>query len=211
MIKTLAIKTIEEITKKKVRQNAVSIGFDTAPAFTGVCILKTDKEKLYIDFTQVIETSNKEDHFNRASHYVVSLEKFKQLLENYKEFKILVIERCYYGQNAETLIQLAHFGILTYIILKKDFDTHYYWGATTARSMLGFNQKKQEEKGDLKAETYTRDTKDKEGKIKHKKGDKKKIDCKSLVHNYLKTDFNLTFDSPDIADAFVLAIAGFLK
>jgi len=198
----LSIKEIEKRLKKTIARNVYSVGFDTAEAFTGVCILRTDKENIYIENLQVIETSNKEDHFNRADHFVAALEKFKQTLGKYKGYKILVIERCFFGRNVETLIHLAHFGILTYIILKKEFDTYYYFGATTARSIIGFNQKRQESLGNLKPHIITK------GK---NKGKEKKIDCKSLVHDYLKTDFKVTFDSKDKADAFVLALAGLLK
>jgi Holliday junction resolvasome RuvABC endonuclease subunit len=196
------IKDIEKRLKKTIARNVFSVGFDTAEAFTGVCILRTDKENIYIENLQVIETSHKEDHFNRADHYVAALEKFKQTLEKYKGYKILIIERCFFGRNVETLIHLAHFGILTYIILKKEFDTYYYFGATTARSLIGFNQRRQEEKGNLKPHIITR------GK---NKGKEKKIDCKSLVHDYLKTDFKLEIENKDEADAFVLALAGLLK
>ena len=196
------IKDVENKLGKIIRRNYLSVGFDVAEKYTGICILKTDNETLYIKNTQVIETTDKEDHFHRADHYVSSLEKFKQTLQKFKDAKIMVIERCYFGQNVETLIHLAHFGILTYIILKREFETYYYFGATTARSIIGFNQKRQEEKGNLKPHIITR------GK---NKGKEKKVDCKSLVHDYLKTDFNVEFKTKDEADAFVLALAGLLK
>jgi len=209
MIK-LNIKQIEQITGKQIRYNTVSVGFDTAPAFTGICILKSDTQNVIIEHLEVIATSVRDDHFRRAANYGDALEKFKQTLGKYSGHKVMVIERCYYGRNAECLIQLAQFGILTYYVLKNHFNAHFYYGATTARSIIGFNQKRQQLNGTLKAKVYTRDTKDKNGKIKHKKGEKKKIDCKSLVHNYLETDFGLKFNSPDEADAFVLALAGLL-
>jgi len=196
------IKKIEKKLKKQIIRNTISIGFDVAEAFTGICILKADAKQVSIEHLQVIETSNKVDHFTRADHYVAALEKFKQTLEKYKGNKILIIERCFFGRNVETLIHLAHFGILTYIILKKEFDTYYYFGATTARSIIGFNQRRQEALGNLKPHVITR------GK---NEGKTKKIDCKSLVHDYLKTDFGLEFKSKDEADAFVLALAGLLK
>lgn len=196
------IKNIEKKLGKSIRKNCVSIGFDVAEKYTGICILKVDNENIYIKHTQVIETSEKEDHFHRADNYVFSLEKLNQTIKKFKDSKIMVIERCYYGRNVETLIHLAHFGILTYITLRKEFNVYYYLGATTARSIIGFNQRKQEEKGNLKPHIITR------GK---NKGKTKKIDCKSLVHDYLKTDFNLEFKSKDEADAFVLALAGLLK
>jgi len=198
----LQIADVEKQLGKVVRTEAIAIGFDVAEAYTGICVLRTDKKEISIEHTQVIETSHKEDHFNRADHYIAALEKFKQTLDKYKGFKILIIERCYFGRNPETLIHLAHFGILTYAILKKCFDTYFYFGATTARSIIGFNQRRQEEKGTLKAHVITK------GK---NKGKEKKIDCKSLVHDYLKTDFNLSFESKDVADGFVLALAGLLK
>lgn len=196
------IKDIEKKLGKSIRKNCISVGFDVAEKYTGICILKVDNEIIKIINTLVIETAEKEDHFHRADHYVFALEKFNQVLQKFKEKKIMVIERCYYGKNVETLIHLAHFGILTYITLRKEFETYYYLGATTARSIIGFNQRRQEEKGNLKPHIITK------GK---NKGQEKKIDCKSLVHDYLKTDFEVEFKSKDEADAFVLALSGLLK
>jgi len=211
----LQIKDIEKKTGKQVRHNAISVGFDTAPAFTGICLLKSNTEIITIEYSQTIATSAKDDHFRRASHYGDAIEKFNQVLENYSGHKIMVIERCFYSLNAEVVIQLAHFGILTYYILKNYFDAHFYYGVTTVRSMIGFNQKHQQEHGTFKAKIYKRDTffmkGKKKGQVKHKKGEKHKVACKELVHNYLETDFGLKFDSPDEADAFVLALAGLLS
>jgi len=214
MIK-LDIKDIEQKTGRQIRHNAVSVGFDTAPAFTGICILKSDTKVITIEYTHVIATSSKDDHFHRADHYTDSLVKFKQILEKHSGHKIMVIEKCFYGSNAQVLIQLAEFGILTYDRLKKCFNAHFHYGATTARAIINFKQKHQQEHGTFKAKLYTRDTfhlkGKKKGQIKHKKGEKHKVACKDLVHNYLETRFGLKFDSPDEADAFVLALAGLLS
>jgi Holliday junction resolvasome RuvABC endonuclease subunit len=207
----LSIKDVEEKTGKTVRQDCISAGIDVAENLTGVCLLRVDKEYIYIDYTNVITSNLKDDHFHKADDFVSSLEKFKQILLKYKEYKVLVIERCFYGMgNPEMLIHLAGFAAIAYTTLKKNFDSWHYLGATSARSVVGFNQKKQEQKCTIKPTFYTRDTKDKSGKIKHKKGEQKKIDCKALVHNYLLTDFGIEFDSKDIADGFVLALAGLL-
>ena len=114
----------------------------------------------------------------------------------------MVIEKCFYSCNAQVLIQLAEFGILTYDRLKKCFNAHFHYGATTARAIIKFNQKRQMTSGTLKSKIISK------GK---NKGKAKKISCKELVHNYLETDFGLKFDSPDEADAFVLALAGLLS
>lgn len=211
-MKTLDISYIEKLTGKKIRRNCISVGFDVAPAYTGICILKTNTSKLYIESSEVIKGNPKEDHLHRIDHYEASLYKFKQSLDQYKnKYKLLIIEGCFFGKNAQTLIKLAHFGAVTYVTLKKNFDVVYYWGATTARSMIKFSQKKQQSKTTIKPKLYTRDTKDKKGKIKHHKGEEKPIECKTLVHDYLKTDFGVEFDTPDEADAFVLSLSGLLK
>jgi Holliday junction resolvasome RuvABC endonuclease subunit len=207
----LNIKKVEEKLGKTIRQNAISVGIDVAENLTGLALLRTDKEYIYIDYTDVIASNLKEDHFHRADNFISSLEKFKQVLSKYNGYKILCIERCFYGMgNPEVLIHLSHFGILAYATLKKEFDSWHYIGATTARSLIGFNQKKQEQNGTVKPTYYTRDTKDAKGKLKHKKGEAKKIDCKSLVHDYLKTDFGVEFESKDIADGWVLSMSGLL-
>lgn len=198
----LLIKDIEKKLNKIITKNIISVGIDCAERFTGLCVLRTDDKTIYIESLQLIETSAKDDHFHRADHYIAALEKFKQSIVNYKEKKILIVERCFFGQNCETLIHLAHSGILAYATLRKEFDTYYYWGASTARSIIGFNQRKQEALGNIKGHVISK------GK---NKGKVKKIDCKSLVHDYLKTDFNLTFESKDCADGFVLSLAGLLK
>ena len=198
----LLISDVEKKTNKTVRKNCLSVGVDCAERFTGICFLQVNSKEMEIKNLQVIETSAKDDHFHRADQYVFALEKLKQELIKYKPPKILVIERCFFGTNVESLIHLAHSGILTYYILKKEFDTYYYMGANTARSIIGFNQKRQLEKGTIKPKIITK------GK---NKGQAKKIDCKSLVHDYLKTDFNIVIENPDQADAFVLALAGVLK
>jgi len=199
---TLNIKKIEKQLGKQIRLNSISVGFDVAENFTGVCILKSDDKKITIEHLQVIKTNRKLDHFHRADNFIASLEKFKQLLTKYKQFKILVIEQCYYGINAQVLIHLAHFGILCYSVLNRDFDVYYHYGASTARMIIGFNFNTQKAKGNIIPHIITK------GK---NKGKEKKISSKPLVHDYLKTDFNVEINQEDEADAFVLSLAGLLS
>lgn len=192
---------MENKTKETIRKNVVSLGIDVAERFTGLCLLKTDSDKVEIRDTRVIKTHAKDDHLHRADHYVSALEKYKQILSDYKQYKIMVIESCYYGRNAQTLIHLAHFGILSYVTLKKGVDDYHYMSVLRARSLIGFNQRKQQKITTLKPHIISR------GK---NKGKTKKIPCKDLVHDYLKTEFDLKFKSKDEADAWVLAMAGLL-
>lgn len=195
----LNIEQVERKLNKRIRRNCISVGFDVAERLTGISILKINDKYITMEHLEVIITNPKEDTFHRVDKFIDSLTKFKQLLNKYKGFKILVIEKCYFGKNPQTLINLAQFGILVYRELKKDFDTYHYIGATTARMIIGFNQKRQEKLNNIKAHIITR------GK---NKGKKKPIKCKELVHDYLKTDFNIIINDPDEADAFVLALAG---
>ena len=60
---TLNIKQIEKKLHKTIRRNCISIGFDVAERYTGICILKVDNKDIIIDNLQVIETTDKEAIF----------------------------------------------------------------------------------------------------------------------------------------------------
>lgn len=210
-MKTLLIKDVEEVTGKKVRQFAFSIGVDIAVLVTGLCLLRTDKEKIYIESLQTIETNTKDDAFHRTDNLISSLDKLKQDIEKYKEYKLLIIEDCFFGANVDILKHLARFGIIVYRELKKNVDAYYFFYPSQARSLIGFNLKNQTKTGNVKAEIYSRDTKNKEGKILHKKGDKKKISVKNLVDDYLKIKFGVEIEEENERDSFVLSMCGILK
>ncbi|MFH0806056.1 MAG: hypothetical protein V1901_04225 [Patescibacteria group bacterium] len=206
-MQTLKIEDIEKKINKKIRQNAVSIGFDVSEAYTGVCILRTDKEYIYIENLSVIETSSKDDIKNRMKYFVGAIGKFKQGL-NYKEYKIIVVEDSWMGKNVFTLKNLIRFSTLLWMLFYNECDYFYFLLPTSARSQIGFNKNKQIVVGNVSSGVYTRDTKNKQGKILHKKGEKKKIDIKLLIMDYLKQEFKVEIENSDKADAFVLALAG---
>ena len=201
MIK-LNIVSIEKKLNKRIRRNCISIGFDVAERFTGICILKVTEKEIIIESLEKIETNPKDDSFHRADNFINSLTKFQQEISKYNEFKILTIEDCYFGMNPETLKHLARFSILVYRELKNSCNAWYLLLPMSARSIIGFNQRKQEKLGNIKPHILTR------GK---NKGKEKKIACKDLVHDYLKTDFGVVIEDKDEADAFVLSLAGILK
>lgn len=207
-MQTLKILDIEKIINKKIRQEAISVGFDVAEAYTGVCVLRTDKENINIDNLSVIETNNKDDIKNRMKYFVGAINKFKQDL-NYKEYKIVVVEDSWMGKNVYTLKNLVRFSTLLWFLFYNECDYFYFLLPTSARSQIGFNKNNQTKSGNVSSGVYSRDTKSKKtGKILHKKGEKKKIDIKLLVMDYLEQNFKIKIENSDKADAFILALAG---
>lgn len=201
-MKTLAIEKIDKILNKRVRKNSISIGFDVAEHFTGVCVLQTDDKTIYVDDLFKIETSPKEDLIHRMDNFINSLDKFMQNIPTDKKFRIVVIEDCWFGRSVETLKHLARFSALVYVVLRKYSDAIYFLLPNSARALVGFNQHKQLKITNIKTETFSR------GK---NKGKPKKIDLKSLIKEYLEQAFKLKITDSDEADGFVLALAGLLK
>lgn len=209
-MQTLLIKDIESTVNKTIRKNAICIGVDVAEHFTGICILRTDTTKIYIDKLCKIETNSKDDIIHRMESFINSLDKFKQDLK-YKEYKIIAVEDCWFGANVECLKHLARFSALVWIVFRKYADYIFFILPNSARAQIKFNKNKQQGESNIEAAVYTRDTKNKAGKLLHKKGEKKKIDIKELVQEYLTMEFGVTIEDNDEADAFVLSLAGLLK
>ena len=210
MNKSIDIKEVEETIEKKIRKSAVCIGFDVAEHFTGICILRTDNTKIYIDKLDKITTSPKDDIIHRMEFFINSLDKFKQDLK-YKEYKIVSVEDCWFGANVECLKHLARFSALVWIVFRKYADYIFFILPNSARAAIKFNKNKQIEESNITAAVYSRDTKNKAGKLLHKKGEKKKIDIKELVSEYLTMTFGVTIEDLDEMDAFVLALTGLTK
>lgn len=197
----LSINLIEKKLNKKIRKDTVSIGFDVAEHYTGICVLKTNTNELIIESLQKITTNPKEDIINRMEYFINALEKFKQDL-HYKEFRIVVIEDCWFGMNVNTLKSLARFSTLIYVAFRKNCDYKFFILPNSARSQIGFNKNDQIAKGNVKVGIISK------GK---NKGKPKKIDIKLLVQDYLKTEFGLIIKDLDEVDGFVLSLAGLLK
>jgi Holliday junction resolvasome RuvABC endonuclease subunit len=201
-MKTLAIEKVEKLLNKKVRKNAISIGFDVAEHFTGVCLLRTDDRTIHINDLFKIETSHKEDLIHRMDNFINSLDKFLQDIDSSKNFRIVVIEDCWFGRNVETLKHLARFSALIYVAFRKYCDYITFLLPNSARSIVGFNQHKQQKVTNIQTEYFIR------GK---NKGKAKKINLKDLIKEYLEMAFQLKIKDSDEADGFVLALAGLLK
>jgi len=198
----ILIKEIEKKLNKKIRKNAISIGWDVAENITGICILRTDEKIIYIDDLQKIETNPKDDIKNRMSYFMGALDKFKQQIKKYKEYKIIIVEDSWFGKSVSTLKSLTRFATLIWTSFYKECDYIEFVLPLSARSQIGFNKNRQLEKTEIKIEKFKR------GK---NEGKAKKVDIKKLVMEYLKQAFNVDIKDNDEADGFVLALTGLLK
>jgi Holliday junction resolvasome RuvABC endonuclease subunit len=201
MIKELLIKEVEAVVEKIIRKNAICIGWDVAEHYTGICILRTDDSKIYIEDLLKIETNPKEDIIHRMEYFLNATEKIKQNLK-YKGFKIISIEDCWFGKNPEGLKHLARFSTLVWMSFRKECDYIFFILPISARAQIKFNKNDQMAEGNIKPKIISK------GK---NKGKPKKIDIKLLVQDYLKMAFGVLIEDSDKADGFVLALAGLLK
>ena len=195
----LNIKKIENLLDKTIRKNTISIGWDCAERKTGICVLKSNDKDIEIFIVDTIETSQKDDIKNKMDFYVMALEKFKQKLPVKKETRISVIEQPYLGVNPYGYEALARFSTIIYLLFKNEVDLQVFMGANSARSKIGFNLNKEIERQGIKPNKISK------GK---NKGKDKKIDNKLVIAGFLKRVFNIEMDNSDIADGFILALAG---
>jgi Holliday junction resolvasome RuvABC endonuclease subunit len=199
---TLKIKDIEKKLNKKIRKNAISLGWDVAERYTGLTLLKTNENDLIIEILDKIETNPKDDIKNRMISFINSVEKFKQDWGKYKSFRIVIIEDSWMGMNVFTLKSLVRFSTLLWEKFYKDCDCIDFMMPNSARAIIGFNKNRQTENTKLPIQKFSR------GK---NKGKDKKIDIKKLVQEYLKETFNVAIEDSDKSDSFTLALAGLLK
>ena len=199
----LNIRDIEQKLNKKVRLNTISIGFDVAEHFTGICVLRTDTKTIYIEDLQKIETNPKDDIKNRMSSFIGAIDKFKQQIKKYKGYRIIVIEDSWFGfGNVVVLKNLTRFATLLWNSFYKECDYIEFLLPTSARSQIRFNKNTQLEQTELPIEKFKR------GK---NIGKPKKVDIKKLIQEYLYKSFNIEIKDTDESDSFVLALAGLLR
>jgi Holliday junction resolvasome RuvABC endonuclease subunit len=201
-MKSLSILEIEEKLGKKIRRNTISLGWDVAMKYTGVCLLRTDNNDIHIEELDKIETDTKDDLKNRMRYFLGALDKFKQLLSKFKDYKMCVVEDSFMGQNVIVLKDLVRFSTLIWVVFHNCTDYLFFILPNSARSKIGFNKNSQLEETKLKISKISR------GK---NKGKNKKIDIKKLVQEYVKKTFNISIEDSDKCDSFVLAMCGILR
>lgn len=177
----ILISKIEKKLNKKVKINYLSIGFDVAEIHTGICLLQTDSEYLYIKELDKININKDLDIISKMEEF---LKQIKNLAIKYNKYKsnkkVVVIEDSWLKKNPWTFKILCRFSTLVYTVFREIINYQYFMQAITARSRIGFK------------------------KIEN---DKK---IKIQVKDYIKDKLELVFEDDDLLDGFVLALAGLI-
>lgn len=193
----------------ELKKNAASLGVDVAQKRTGLCLLRTDNKKLYMDdlFLVDIKGVGKHNLHNKLlEYYKKAAEVVKRLSadERYAASdKIVIIEDCWLGQSVWTTKVLAKFATMSFVtFMKWTKNIPDPIGPDVARRRVGFEQ----DRGEFTFQTYMQ-----EGKKKRKKVWKRKpLQVKDQVKNFLEDKLLLTIEDDNLADAFLLSLAGLI-
>lgn len=188
MQKKFNLEDIADVCGASLKKNVLSFGVDVAEIKTGLCLLRTDDKNLYIDGLYVLKMSrNTKELHQTIDKYIGEAIKIREQLEKDSKpevkVRILTIEDCWFGKNVWTLKILAKFAVVVYLVFKK-------WATfapnpiqpKTARCRVGFK-------------------KDAEGPS----------DIKKQIHAFLVDEMGVEIDDEDLADGFVLALAGLVE
>jgi hypothetical protein len=194
--------TIAELqTKLKypIRKNYISWGIDIAKKITGVCILRSDEENVYLDHEFLIDTSEAKvitDAMDLFSDKVAEVFSTYNVVDN--KTKRFVIENCYLGYRffggrqvpmVEPFQRLCEFHTIFYLACRNlsKAEDRYFLSATEARNGIGMKMKRVSKKHP------------------------EIPDCKTQVAIQLKEKFGVEFDDNNKADGFVLSLNGLMQ
>ena len=189
-IKKIAISTIESFLDKKIKQNKISIGADTATYHTAFAILRTTDTYLIVEELDKIEvpklakTSTIKSLLNNVDLFCEQLDSLKNKLAQQYKFDYTQIEDCFYSMSVKTTKMLAYNSILTYDRIKRISDNTTLIMPNTARSLIGFK------------------------KTKKASGQQLKKEIVEYINNALELELKISEN--DKSDALVLALAGLI-
>jgi hypothetical protein len=178
---------IIDVIGSPIKKNCLCLGIDVAQIKTGMCLLRTDEKFLYIEGMYILIAKKDKNTLHQMVdkwvHEAIQLR--GQVEKDSKDIKkhILIIEDCWFSKSVWTTKILSKFAVLAYLVFRK-------WATeapdpiqpVTARKRIGFKK----------------DTKD-------------STDTKKQVYNYLAEEFDLEIEDNDLADAYVLALAGLVE
>jgi hypothetical protein len=204
---SIDISEICDILGVEVKKNMASLGVDVAQKRTGLCILRTDETKLFMDdlFLVDIKGVGKGNLHNKLLEYYKKAAEVVSRLSADKRYeatqKVVIIEDCWMGQSVWTTKVLAKFATMSFVtFMKWTKNVPDPIGPDVARRRVGFEQ----DRGEFNFQTYTVD-----GETKRKKVWKRKpLQVKDQVKNFLEDELNLTIEDDNLADAFILSLAG---
>lgn len=188
MNKKFNLEEVEDVVGASIKKNTLCLGVDVAQIKTGLCLLRTDEKSLYIEglYTLIAKKQKNTLHqmVDKFVHEAVQIrEQVEKDSKAETKCRILTIEDCWFGKSVWTTKILAKFAVIVYLVFKK-------WATvspdpiqpTTARKLIGFKKDKDDS-----------------------------ADVKTQVRAYLDDQFGLKIDDEDLADGFVLALAGLVE
>ncbi len=205
---TLTLAEVCDILNKEIKPNMVCIGIDGATKHTGICILRTTKDKFYVEDFYGIELKGvcKNNLHRKLIEYVKQFRDFRDELPNYNSSyeRKVIIEDCFFGLNVWTLKVLSKYSTLAFLTLYK--WTHNIpepIQPISARAKIGFTS----DSGEFHYEQKFVKGKKKRVKI----WDRKPLDLKQQIINFIDRKFDLIIEDDNLADAFVLALYGLIE
>jgi Holliday junction resolvasome RuvABC endonuclease subunit len=182
----LDISEVCDILDKEIKPNTVSLGIDQAELNTGLCLIRTTKDKFYVETFYGIELKSKPktQMHNQLSEYYKKAIDIKNDLPKYAEYnKVVIIEDCFMGFNPWTTKVLAKFSAISYLVFKNWADNiPIPISPISVRCKVGF-----------------------------KKDSKSKIKLKEQIKNWIEDKFDLIIDNDNLADGFILALQGVIE
>jgi len=207
---TIDLSEICDILNVELKPNFASLGVDIAQKRTGLCLLRTDTTKLYMDelFLIDIKGTGKGNLHQRLLDYYKQAAVFVNRLNNTSCYdaveKIVIIEDCWFGLNVWTTKVLAKFATMSFVtFMKWTKNIPDPIGPDTARRRIGFEQ----DRGKFTFQLID----DGQDVTRKKVWDRKPLQVKDQVKNFLEDKLDLTIEDDNLADAFVLSLAGLIN
>ena len=205
----LTLSEIYGILGKELKTNTVILGIDQAQNNTGLCLLRTTEDKLYVeDFWSIeMKGKGKGNLHKMLLHYKELCRNVRKDLPDVEDLykRLVIIEDCYLGLSVWTTKVLSKYATVSYFVFRKWADNiPDPIQPLSVRKKVGFSQ-------DCGKYHYEM-VKNRNGELKRKKiWDRKPLDLKEQIINFIENKFSLTVEDADLADAFMLALSGLVK
>jgi len=206
--KIIDISEVCDILNKEIRSNTLSLGIDGAQKRTGICLIRTTKNKLYVEnfYSIDIKGVSKGKLHVKLIEYLQKCREIRKILPEFSKtlVKRLIIEDCYFGMSVWTTKVLAKYATVSFFIFNKWADeAPDPIQPTSVRKKIGFIA----DMGKFHYENII--VKD---ELKRKKvWDRKPLKLKAQIINFVEDKFDLSIDDDNLADAFLLALSGLIK
>lgn len=189
-IKKIKLETVQAELETDLAINKIAIGFDVAQYNTGIAIIKTTDNYLFLEHTCKI-TVPKLPKFATIKQWLDNIDLFTVQLNELKtdivkKYKLdyTIIEDCFMGNNVKTLKSLARHSILVYDRFKEISKNIILRLPVPSRNKINFTKSNKQIKG---------------------------VYLKKEIMNYVNNALSTEIKDNDIGDACVLALSGLVE